>query len=121
LLTLGIWWRGLTAAGATAGLLVGACTSTGAALASVVLDLEPGVVSVLLAQPALWTVPLAFLVMAAASRPGDVPDWAGEAVLRLHVPGRYSSGDTGAIPRARRGQRAPQGSLKRVDASGETG
>jgi cation/acetate symporter len=118
LLTLGIWWRGLTATGATAGLLVGAGTSTGAALASVVLDLEPGVVSVLLAQPALWTVPLAFTTMIAASRPGSVPDWASEAVLRLHVPGRYSTGDTGAIPRARRVPSAPD---KRVDAAGETG
>jgi cation/acetate symporter len=102
LLTLGIWWRGLTATGATVGLLVGAGSSTGAALASVLLDLEPGVVAILLSQPALWTVPLAFTAMAAASRPGSVPDWAGEAVLRLHVPGRYSTGDTGAIPRAHR-------------------
>ncbi|HEX2145145.1 MAG TPA: cation acetate symporter [Glycomyces sp.] len=103
LLTLGIWWRGLTATGATAGLLVGAGASTGSALASVVLDLEPGIVSVLLGQPALWTVPLAFAVMAAASRPGSVPDWASEAVLRLHVPGRYSTGDTGAIAARGRG------------------
>ncbi|MCD0446018.1 cation acetate symporter [Glycomyces sp. A-F 0318] len=102
LLTLGIWWRGLTETGAAVGLLVGAGSSTGAALASVVLDLEPGVLSILLSQPALWTVPLAFLAMAGASRFGTVPDWAGEAVLRLHVPGRYSTGDTGAIPRARR-------------------
>jgi cation/acetate symporter len=113
LLTLGIWWRGLTAPGATAGLLVGAGTSTGAALASVVLEFEPGVLSVLLAQPALWTVPLAFLVMITASRPGSVPEWANEAVLRLHVPGRHSSGDSGAIPRARR--------ENRVDAPDETG
>ena len=75
--------------------------------------MEPGVVSVLLAQPALWTVPLAFLVMIAASRPGSVPAWANEAVLRLHVPGRYSTGDTGAIPRARHDNR--------VDATDETG
>lgn len=97
LLTLGIWWRGLTATGATAGLLVGAASSTGAALASVILDLQPGTWSILLAQPALWTVPLAFITMAAASRPSSVPDWAGEAVLRLHVPGRYSTGDTGPL------------------------
>ncbi|MEU6859591.1 cation acetate symporter [Glycomyces sp. NPDC046736] len=104
LLTLGIWWRGLTSTGATAGLLVGAGSSTGAALASVVLDLPPGPFAILLAQPALWTVPLAFATMAIASRPGSVPDWADEAVLRLHVPGRHSTGDTGAIPRARRGK-----------------
>ncbi len=62
-----------------------------------ILDLPPGAWSILLAQPALWTVPLAFATMAAASRPGSVPDWAGAAVLRLHVPGRYSTGDTGPI------------------------
>nr|WP_204745467.1 cation acetate symporter [Glycomyces paridis] len=105
LLTLGIWWRGLTATGATVGLLIGAGSSTGAALASAVLDLEPGPVSILLAQPALWTVPLAFASMALASRPGSVPGWAGEAVLRLHVPGRHSTGDTDAIPRPRPGNR----------------
>ncbi|THV38659.1 cation acetate symporter [Glycomyces buryatensis] len=91
LLTLGIWWRGLTATGATVGLLVGAGASTGAALSSAIADIEPGIASVLLAQPALWTVPLAFLTMAGFSRPGSVPDWADESVLRLHMPGRYST------------------------------
>jgi cation/acetate symporter len=56
-------------------------------------------------------VPLAFLTMIACSRPASVPDWASEAVLRLHVPGRYSTGDSGPIPRARREARA--------DASGD--
>ena len=89
LLTLGIWWRGLTATGATAGLLVGAGTSTGAALVTVCADLEPGALSVVLAQPAVWTVPLAFTTMAFASRPSSVPEWAEESVLRLHLPSRH--------------------------------
>ncbi|WP_035700579.1 cation acetate symporter [Glycomyces tenuis] len=99
LLALGIWWRGLTATGATVGLLIGAGSSTGAAMTSVLIDIEPGVVSILLAQPALWTVPLAFAAMILASRPSSVPEWADEAVLRLHLPGRYSAEIPIARPR----------------------
>ncbi|WP_100444574.1 sodium/solute symporter [Glycomyces xiaoerkulensis] len=91
LLALGIWWRGLTATGATVGLLIGAGASTGSALTSVFLDLESGVVSILLSQPAIWTVPLAFAAMALASRPGSVSEWADESVLRLHLPVRSGS------------------------------
>ncbi|WP_460541837.1 sodium/solute symporter [Glycomyces halotolerans] len=91
LLTLGIWWRGLTATGATVGLLVGAGASTGAALTSVFLETESGVATILLSQPAIWTVPLAFTAMILASRPSAVPEWADESVLRLHLPGRYST------------------------------
>jgi Na+(H+)/acetate symporter ActP len=87
LLVLGIWWRGLTLAGAAAGLATGVCASTGAALASVVTDPGPGWLVVLLAQPAAWTVPLAFLVMIAVSRLGTPPEWSERAVLRLHTPG----------------------------------
>ena len=87
LLVLGIWWRGLTAAGAAAGLVVGVCAATGAALASVLTDPGPGWLVVLLAQPAAWTVPLAFLVMICVSLPGRPPRWAESAVLRLHMPG----------------------------------
>jgi cation/acetate symporter len=87
LLVLGIWWRGLTLAGATAGLVAGVCAATGAALASALTDPGPGVLTVLLAQPAAWTVPLAFAIMIAVSRLGKPPDWAERAVLRLHAPG----------------------------------
>jgi Na+(H+)/acetate symporter ActP len=87
LLVLGIWWRGLTLAGAAAGLATGVCAATGAALASVVTNPGPGWLVVLLAQPAAWTVPLAFLVMIAVSRLGTPPEWSERAVLRLHTPG----------------------------------
>ncbi|MEO3754835.1 cation acetate symporter [Streptomyces sp. B6B3] len=87
LLVLGIWWSGLTVAGAAAGLATGVCAATGAALASVLTDPGAGWLVVLLAQPAAWTVPLAFLVMAGVSRLGTPPDWSERAVLRLHLPG----------------------------------
>ncbi|WP_194443899.1 sodium/solute symporter [Streptomyces calidiresistens] len=89
LLVLGIWWRGLTTAGAAAGLATGVCAATGAALASALTDTGPGAVTVLLAQPAAWTVPLAFAVMIGVSRVrrwGEPPAWADHAVLRLHAP-----------------------------------
>ncbi|WP_103529226.1 cation acetate symporter [Streptomyces sp. SM12] len=86
LLVLGIWWRGLTVAGAAAGLAAGVCASTGAALASVAVDAPHGWLTVLLAQPAAWTVPLAFTVMYGVSRLGTPPEWAERAVLRLHTP-----------------------------------
>jgi Na+(H+)/acetate symporter ActP len=88
LLVLGIWWRGLTVAGAAAGLAAGVCAATGAALASVFTSPSAGWLIVLLAQPAAWTVPLAFAVMYTVSRLGTPPEWAERAVLRLHTPER---------------------------------
>ena len=43
------------------------------------------VASILLAQPALWTVPLAFAVMVGGSLRGRPPAWAAAATLRLHL------------------------------------
>ncbi|MDB1087472.1 cation acetate symporter [Streptomyces sp. ACA25] len=88
LLVLGIWWRGLTVTGAAAGLVAGVCTATGAALASVVANPGTGWLVVMLAQPAAWTVPLAFAVMMGVSLLGRPPEWAERAVLRLHLPGQ---------------------------------
>jgi Na+(H+)/acetate symporter ActP len=88
LLLLGIWWRGLTAAGAMAGLLVGG----GAAVLAVSLRIggyaPPGWPSALLAQPAAVTVPLAFATMilvslvSRQSRPEDVTS----VMMRMHAP-----------------------------------
>jgi cation/acetate symporter len=94
LLVLGIWWRGLTRAGAAAGLIVGVCAATGAALASVLTDPGPGWLVVLLAQPAAWTVPLAFAVMIGVSLLGSPPEWSERAVLRLHTPDSSGAADT---------------------------
>jgi cation/acetate symporter len=88
LLVLGIWWRGLTWIGATAGLVTGG----GAAAAAVLLaingsDLE-GWPAALVAQPAAWSVPLAFAVMIGVSLAtrNRIPPDAGRTMLRLHAP-----------------------------------
>lgn len=86
LLVLGIWWSRLTVPGAATGLAVGATSATGAAFLSAVADWHTGVLTVLLAQPASWTVPLAFLTMIVVSRLGEPPEGAERAVLRLHAP-----------------------------------
>ncbi|RNL83612.1 sodium/solute symporter [Halostreptopolyspora alba] len=86
LLVLGIWWRRLTLTGATVGLAIGAATSTGAVALSTVTTLDPGLLTLLLAQPAAWTVPLAFATMIGISLLGTEPDWAEHALLRLHAP-----------------------------------
>ncbi|MFC7547064.1 cation acetate symporter [Plantactinospora sp. GCM10030261] len=88
LLVLGIWWRGLTAVGATAGVLAGGGAAVLAVLVTVVGPPLAGWPAVLVAQPAAWTVPLAFTVMAVTSMltrrraPVDV----GATMLRLHAP-----------------------------------
>lgn len=86
LLVLGIWWRGLTTAGAVCGLVTGAVTSTGAALLSTVTSIDTGWAIILVAQPAAWTVPLAFATMIIVSKFGKPPEWAEHALLRLHAP-----------------------------------
>jgi Na+(H+)/acetate symporter ActP len=85
LLVLGIWWRGLTARGATVGMAVGLVSSAGVMAAGLVAGLPPGVPALLLAQPALWSVPLAFVTMIAVSGRGDPPSGAASAMLRLHL------------------------------------
>ncbi len=90
LLVLGIWWRGLTAAGALAGLLAGGAGSGAAVLWTLGTPPGDGWGSVLLEQPAAWSVPLAFVTMVGVSLatrhrvPGDVH----RVMVRLHTPER---------------------------------
>jgi cation/acetate symporter len=88
LLVLGIWWRGLTAAGAMAGVLAGGGTASAAVLVTVFVPPGDGLAGQLLAQPAAWSVPLAFLVMVGGSLATRRRAPAGvEAILlRLHAP-----------------------------------
>ena len=88
LLVLGIWWRGLTDVGAAAGLIVGGVLSTGAVLVTVLGGVRTGWLGVLLAQPAAVTVPVAFVVMIAASRLSAhrVPEDIGRILIGLHAP-----------------------------------
>jgi len=90
LLVLGIWWRGLTTAGAVAGLIVGGGLSLGALTVSVVLpDALPEPLAGLLGQPAVGSVPAAFATMIVVSlltRSALTP--RADAVLAaLHMPG----------------------------------
>ena len=88
LLVLGIWWRGLTDRGAAAGVLVGGGAAVGAVLVTVLGPPLTGWPATLVAQPAAWTVPLAFTVMVAVSIATHrrVPTDVGVTMLRLHAP-----------------------------------
>jgi len=85
LLVLGIWWSRLTARGAAAGMVVGLVASAGVIGAGFFLAPMPGLAAILLGQPALWSVPLAFVTMVLVSLRGVPPAWANAAMLRLHL------------------------------------
>ncbi|WP_312858359.1 sodium/solute symporter [Pseudonocardia pini] len=85
LLVLGIWWRGLTARGAFAGMVVGLASSAGVMATGLVLRPEPGLTALLLGQPALFSVPLAFLTMVLVSLRGRPAPGSDAAMLRLHL------------------------------------
>ena len=88
LLVLGIWWRGLTDAGAVAGMITGALLCGGAILATALLGPQAGGARDWLAQPALWTVPTAFVTMVLVSRAtaSRRPATASRVLARLHTP-----------------------------------
>ncbi|MGB6163947.1 MAG: cation acetate symporter [Pseudonocardiaceae bacterium] len=89
LLVLGIWWRGLTDIGARAGILAGGGVAVAAVLPAAAGVLPPGWQEVA-AQPAAFTVPLAFLTMIVVSRrtKDRVPTEVSRILLRLHAPDR---------------------------------
>jgi cation/acetate symporter len=88
LLVLGIWWRRLTWVGAIAGLLLGGTSSSVAIILTMAGVGQRGWPGVLLGQPAIWTVPLAFLTMVAVSRatPAYLPADLESKLLQLHLP-----------------------------------
>lgn len=98
LLVLGIWWRGLTAVGAAAGMVVGGLTAGGAALATVLVGIDPmlagGWAAVLTAYPAAVSVPLAFVTMIVVSLATRrrLPKDVGRSFSRMHVPERLGMG-----------------------------
>ncbi|CRK57266.1 putative transmembrane transport protein [Alloactinosynnema sp. L-07] len=85
LLVLGIWWSRLTKAGAIAGVTVGLLASAGAIAATLFGGELSGWQAILVAQPAPWSVPLAFATMIGVSLLGRPPSWAAAAMLRLHL------------------------------------
>ena len=88
LMVLGIWWRRLTRFGAAAGIVVGGISCLAAILATMLGAADSGWSAVLLGQPAIWTVPLAFTVMVVVSllTQRAVPANAGQVMLRMHLP-----------------------------------
>nr|WP_211178016.1 cation acetate symporter [Pseudonocardia acidicola] len=94
LLVLGIWWRGLTATGAIAGVLVGGGLSAIAVGVSLFAVLPSGLLGVLLYRPAAATVPAAFLTMIVVSKltRTEVPADVDRTMLRLHAPERLGLG-----------------------------
>lgn len=98
LLVLGIWWRGLTAAGAAAGLIVGGVVAGGAALATSITGiadvLQEGWIATIIGYPAAVSVPLAFASMVLVSEltPHQIPADVGRLLTRLHAPERLGVG-----------------------------
>ncbi|WP_354558896.1 MULTISPECIES: cation acetate symporter [unclassified Rhodococcus (in: high G+C Gram-positive bacteria)] len=97
LLVLGIWWRGLTPAGAASGLIGGGVLSLGAASLSVfgIPDrLWGGWVTAILGYPAAVSVPIAFALMIVVSKatPSSIPADVGRIFTRLHAPERLGVG-----------------------------
>ncbi|TCP57159.1 sodium:solute symporter family protein [Tamaricihabitans halophyticus] len=87
-LVLGIWWRKLTGIGAAAGMIIGG----GLVLAAFVTDIVSGYTGnwapPLVEQPALVTVPVAFLVTVLVSKATArrIPDDVNRVILRMHAP-----------------------------------
>jgi len=88
LLVLGIWWRRLSTAGAAAGLVVGGTLATVAVLLTILKEVHGGWAGALLTQPAAWTLPTTFLVMAVVSlaTPKRIPRGTARTMVRLHAP-----------------------------------
>jgi len=89
LLVLGIWWRGLTARGAIAGLVGGGLSAGVAAILTIAVRPD-GWFGVVMSQPAAWSVPIGFALMIGVSLAtrSDVPANVSRTMVRLHTPER---------------------------------
>ena len=90
LLVLGIWWRGLTVAGAMSGLLTGGSASGTAAALTLVGEVDEdalgGWLGVLIGYPAAISVPLAFVTMVVVSRFTTPSSDTARIFARMHLP-----------------------------------
>jgi len=102
MLVLGVWWRGLTAVGAACGMLSGGSLVLAARVVTAVWNLPSSGVTDLVKQPALVSVPVAFLVAVLVSRatPHRVPSSVRQVMLRMHAPDRLGFMDERAVPAA---------------------
>jgi Na+(H+)/acetate symporter ActP len=89
LLVLGIWWRGLTAHGAIAGLVGGGLSAGVAAIITIAVRPD-GWFGVVMSQPAAWSVPIGFALMIGVSLAtrSDIPANVSRTMVRLHTPER---------------------------------
>lgn len=98
LLVLGIWWRGLTAIGAIAGLVVGGVSSGVATSISIAGGIDDALLSgwpaVIIGYPAAVTVTLAFATMIGVSlvTRRRLPVDVARTFARMHVPERIGMG-----------------------------
>ena len=84
---LGVWWTRLSARGAAVGMLAGAVLATAAIFTGLARgDDSTSVVGALFAQPAIVTVPVAFLVMIVVSLRAPAAAPASAEMLALHAP-----------------------------------
>jgi Na+(H+)/acetate symporter ActP len=88
LLLLGIWWQGLTWKGALCGLALGGGASSLAVILTMAGVGKTGWPAVLLGEPAIWTVPLAFAAMIGGSlvTKRSLPRDVTRKLLALHLP-----------------------------------
>jgi cation/acetate symporter len=108
LLVLGVWWRGLSTVGATAGLVSGGGLAMAAVLLTVFGGVRAGWAGALLSQPAAWTVPIAFAVtvLVSLATPSRVPRGTARSMVRLHTPEDLAV-DRSALARDRSAHVAP--------------
>ncbi|HET6625024.1 MAG TPA: cation acetate symporter [Nocardioidaceae bacterium] len=114
LLLLGIWWRGLTARGAIAGLVAGGTLSTAAVTLVMFGVTGGGWLAAVLAQPAACTVPVAFATMIGVSllTRDRLPVHLARTMVRLHTPEQLRLDRGPYHPEqatVRRGKRPPDG------------
>jgi Na+(H+)/acetate symporter ActP len=88
MLLLGIWWRGLTAAGAIAGLAAGGGLSMLAVVSTTFGVATPGWLGVVMTQPAAVSVPIAFatMVLVSMATRSRAPEHVARTMVRLHAP-----------------------------------
>lgn len=84
---LGVWWTRLSARGAAVGMIAGAAVATAAIFTGLALgDTQTTTIAALLAQPALISVPIAFVTMIGVSLLDPHRISSSAEMLALHAP-----------------------------------
>ncbi len=88
LIVLGIWWRKLSARGAIAGMLSGSACATLAILFTLVGPSLTGWPAIVLAQPAIWSIPIGFatMILVSLASPGTRPTDVSGMMVTMHAP-----------------------------------